>query len=581
MADKQSTQGRQGSVARNAIIMVSAVVASRLLGMARDMVIAAQFGRTAHTDAYTAAFRIPDLLMYLVAGGAISSIFIPTFTEYLHNKDEKGAWETFSVVGTVMGLVATACIVVMEIFTPQLVRLLNPGYSASKIAETVPLTRILLPAQFCFIVGSLLMGSLNARDKMLVPALGPSIYNIGIIIGAVCAHPHASGPFGGLRALTWGAMGGAFVGNFLIQAIASSWSGMKYHFSLNVRHPGVQKVWAMFSEIMFGMALPNVDQIIMSFFASMLPNGGQTALTYANRTMLIPIGIIAQAMSIAVLPAMARQTAAGAMASYRATTSKTLRTILFMTAPASALMFVLALPIVQMLYQRHAFHFADALITAQALRFYCLGIFAWSCQAILTRGFYALHDAHTPVWTGRVMTVALIVMNLVVVHLAAGPGSMTSAIASDFSRGAVKAAFHEFAVASFGPGGHPLLAVEGIAFCTTVAATVYMIMLFVLLHRRVKDLEDKKLTIACVRIAIATFALCAVSSILQWAYREVFGTGAAHVLRHAIGELIFCGGFGLFAYLAVARYYRMKELADLERIATSKLGPLLRKLRLA
>jgi len=596
MADNQASGGKQGSVAGSAFIMVAAVVMSRLLGMVRDMVVAAQFGRNAHTDAYIAAFKVPDLLMYLVAGGAISSTFIPTFTEYLHKKDEKGAWETFSVVGTMMSLVTAAFIVLMEIFAPALVRLLNPGYSAAKIAEAIPLTRIVLPAQFCFIVGSLLIGSLNARNRMFIPALGPSIYNFGIIIGALFSHPPD------MRGLMWGALGGAFIGNFLIQAISSARLGMRFKPSLNFRHPGAQKVWKMLMPIMFGMALPNVDQIVMSFFASMLPNGDQTALTFANRTMLIPIGIFAQAMSIAVLPAMARHMAAGAVASFRVTTSKTLRTILFLTVPSSALMFALALPIIQMLYQRHNFHAADAVITAAALRFYCLGIFAWACLAILTRGFYALHDSNTPVWTGRLMTVVLILLNLIVVHLAAGPAPLfidlqaafqatISNIALAFSThsltpfAAIGSAWghmlHTLFDARFTRSSHPFLAVEGIALSTTLAATSYTIILFVMLRHRVKDLDDRQLTITAVRILLATLALCLVTSISQAAYHAVFVTGSSHVTLYSFVEIAACGGLGLLAYVGVARYYHMQELAELENLMISKLQPILTKFKRA
>ncbi|MDR3707992.1 MAG: murein biosynthesis integral membrane protein MurJ [Capsulimonadaceae bacterium] len=574
--DKQTTANyKQGSIGGAAFIMVMAVIASRLLGMVRDMVVAAQFGRTANTDAYNAAFSIPDMLMYLVAGGAISSTFIPIFTKYLHDGDEKGAWEVFSIVGSIIAIVTTAAIVLMEIFTPQLVAFMNLGYTADQIDKTIYLARIVLPAQFFFIVGSLLMGSLNARNRMLVPALGPSIYNIGIIIGALLAHPNDTGPFGGMRALMWGALGGAFVGNFLIQAIASAKLGMRYRFSLNWRHPGVSQVWAMLLPIMFGMALPNVDQIIMRSFASMLPHGGQTALTLANRCMLIPIGIFAQAMSIAVLPAMSRHTAAGAMKKFRQTTSKTLRTILFLTVPSSALMFILALPLVQVLYQRHNFHAVDAEITAAALRFYALGIFAWSCQAILVRGFYALHDTRTPVRTGRWMTGLLILLNLIVVHLAAGGVPIWDQPVTSW-----QTFVQNVVVAHFGVGAHPVLAIEGIALCTTLAATIYMLILITLLHRRLKDIEDRLLTIAIVRIVIATALLCVGAYVSQFAFNIAWPTPEKHVTLHGIAEIIFSGSIALAAYCGLAKYFKMAELDDLARMASSKLRPILVRLRI-
>ena len=466
--------GNASGLARAAGVVMAATLLSRLLGMVRDIVIARELGAGAETDAYTAAFKVCDLLMYLIAGGALSSTFIPTFREYLHLGKEKQAWQTFSVVATVTLLTAGAFVVLGELFTPTFVRLLNAGYSDAQVARTVPAVRIVLPAQIFFMLGGLIMATLNVRGRFLVPALGPSIYNIGIIFGAAVLYPMGFG----LPGLMWGALLGAFVGNFILQIIPALRLGLRYRPSLAVMHPGAIKVWKMMLPILLGVSLPNVDQIITGRFASELPTGSQAALQFGVRIMLIPIGIFAQAMGIAVLPTMAAQAVAGQRRALKATISKALRSILFLTVPASVLLFLLAQPIVALLLQSGKFTVASTLITASALRFYSLGIFAWSAQAILTRGFYALQDSRTPVISGTVMTVVFIMMNWLVVN-----------------------------ATTWG--------VSGLALATSIAAVLHMLVMFVLLRRRMRGLNDRHMLLSVGRLLLAVFAL----SVAAWVLR--------------------------------------------------------------
>ena len=356
---------KPGGMARAAGAVMAATLLSRVLGQIRDIVIAHQIGAGVIADSYTAAFKVPDLFMYLLAGGALASTFIPVFKEHLQLGKSKTAWQIFSVVATVTALVAVVFVAIAEIWTPEFVRLLNPGYSAAAVALTVPLTRIVLPAQIFFMLGGLLMGTLNAREQFLLPALAPSIYNLGIIFGAAVLYPLGFGPEG----LMWGALGGAFVGNFALQVVLVARTGGRYRPSLAVLHPGAVRVWKMMLPILLGVSLPNVDQIINSYFASELAAGSQAALQYAVRLMLIPIGIFAQAMGIAILPAMSGLAAEGKTREFRATVSQALRTILFLTIPASALLCLLAVPTITLLLQSGQFTAHDTATTATALRF--------------------------------------------------------------------------------------------------------------------------------------------------------------------------------------------------------------------
>lgn len=514
--------GRGPSVSKAAAIVVGATLLSRMLGLVRDVIIAHQLGATADTDAYTAAFKVCDLLMYLVAGGALSSTFIPVFKEYLHQNKERQAWQAFSVVVTVTAIVAVLFVVLAEIFTPTFVHLNNTGYTADQIARTVPLVRIILPAQIFFMVGGLLMGTLNARGQFLIPALGPSIYNIGIIFGAAVLYPLGLG----LPGLMWGALLGAFIGNFALQLVPVARIGMRYRPSLMVLHPGAVKVWRMMLPIVLGVSLPNVDQLITGNFASDLPTGSQAAVQFAIRMMLIPIGVFAQAMGIAILPTMATQAAANQRRAFRATLSKGLRTILFLTVPSSALLFLLAQPVVVFLLQSGRFTPAATLMTASALRFYSLGIFAWSAQAILTRGFYALQDSRTPVISGTIMTVLFIIMSWLVVT------------ATDWG-------------------------VSGLAGVTTIAATMHMAVLFVILRRRTRGIQDARLLSSIVKTLLATAALCLAVIVLRGVLGHVLPLGMDAPKLHAAVVLAAAGGGGLAVFGAAARALRMDELQSL------------------
>jgi putative peptidoglycan lipid II flippase len=498
-----SPSGNRSGLTSAVGTVIGLTLLSRVVGLVRDIIVNHIYGLSGPNDAYTAAFKLPDLLMYLIAGGALASTFVPVFSEYLKNKDEKGAWKTFSVVATVTFIVATILVVLGEIFAPWFIKWMNWGYhDGPRLNLAVHLTRIVLPAQIFFMVGSLFMGTLNARNRFLIPSLGPTIYNVGIIIGAF----FHTGPSG----LMWGALGGAFVGNFALQIYQVVQVGMRYRPSLDITFPGAMKIWKMMIPILLGVSLPNVDQIISGSFSSALSIGSQAAITTATRLMLIPIGIFAQAMGIAFLPTMSQQ--AGNPKQFRSTTARALRFVLFLTVPSSALMFVLASPIIGLIYQNGHFTAHDTYRTAFALRFYALGIFAWSAQAILTRGFYALQDSRTPVISGTIMTVIFIGMSWFSVHF------------------------------------HPVdWNIGGLAMATSIAATMHMIVMYVFLRRRAHGLQGFKTLAMIIKLAIATGFLSGITYGVElllharWSHPHFFQFLMLVFVPATVGGIVFLG----------------------------------------
>lgn len=404
-------KGRNAGIFKAAGVMVVAMLASRVLGQLRETAIAIWFGQNGTTDVYRAAFSVPDTLFFLLAGGALSSSFIPVFTEYFRKGKEEEAWHIFSVVATFLFITISILIILGEIFARDLVPVFTPGLKPWQLDATAALTRIVLPAQLCFFLGGLIMATLYVRGKFLVPSLGPIIYNLGIILGGWFLHRRL-----GLAGLCWGALVGAVVGNFLIQVVYLKRLGVHFRPSLNLRHPGVVRMGKLVLPVLLGLSMPQVFALINKWFASYLADGTISALDNANKLMQAPLGIFAQAIAIAIFPAMSALAVRGEMAEYKRTFLQGLRALWFIMLPLSFAMMILAPDIVSVLFQYKKFTAANTHVTAVALVCYCIGLFAFSSQAILNRAFYAIQDTITPVIIGTVITILFICLNAIMMN---------------------------------------------------------------------------------------------------------------------------------------------------------------------
>jgi putative peptidoglycan lipid II flippase len=401
------------NVARAGAIMVASLFLSRVLGLVRDMVMARQFGLGFETDAYVLAFQIPDLLFFLIAGGALSSAFIPVFSEYLHTNREEDAWKVFSVVVTVMSIVITAFILVTGIFTEQLLPLVAPGASPEQIPLVARMSRIVLPAQFAFFIGGIMFGTLYARQRFAAPGLGPNIYNIGIIFGALVLSAFFEPSIVGMSV---GALIGAMIGNLIIPLIVMRSLGSHFRPSLDLSHPGVKKVFKLMLPVVLGLSLPGVYAMIMRAFASGFPDGIVTGVDYANKIMQAPLGIFGQSMAIAVFPALAQFFAQQRMDRYRDTLTGTLKTVIYITVPISAILFVLAPEIVVSLFEQGRFRPEDTAVTAACLRMFAIGLFAWCLHPVLMRAFFAVHSTVVPIAIGTLVTGIFIALAFVLIR---------------------------------------------------------------------------------------------------------------------------------------------------------------------
>ncbi|MGH8103826.1 MAG: murein biosynthesis integral membrane protein MurJ, partial [bacterium] len=404
-AHEPAAPGPRTTWLRASAVMMTAILFSRILGQLRDTVIAYRFGQNETTDAYRAAFQLPDLLFFMVAGGALSSALIPVFSEYWNSGRKEEAWRVYSSVTNIMIGILLALVVIGEAIPYPIIRFMFPGFDAGRLDLTVQLTRIVLPAQIFFLLGGLMVSTLYARHHFLIPALGPNIYNLGIIFGGIVL----AGPLG-IAGLAWGALLGAFLGNVLLPFWVMKRMGSHHLLVWDTRMEGTRQVFRLMIPVMLGLSLPGIYMLILRVLASWLQAGAISALDNANRQMQAPLGIAGQAIALAIFPTLAELAGKGDRAGLRGVLREGLQLVWYITLPATALLLVFAPDIGRVLLQYGKFGAADTEMVAAALRMFALGLFAWSGQALIARAFFSLKDSLTPMLIGSAVTAVFVPM---------------------------------------------------------------------------------------------------------------------------------------------------------------------------
>jgi len=412
----------QHSVFSATLLMITAVMLSRVIGYVREAYIAWAFGAGPQTDAYVAGFTIPDVLNYLVAGGTASITFISIYTRFLAAHKEEDAQRTFSIIITLMTVVLGIGTILAEIFTPQIERHLFTGFSPEQLQLCVRLTRILLPAQIFFYVGGVVSAVLLSHRLFLFPAFGPLLYNLAIIVGGLMFSGRA-----GIASLAYGALLGSFLGPFLINAIGAARIGTGYSISFDIRNPAFREWVRLSIPLMLGVSLVTADDWILRYFASSSV-GDITRLNYAKRLFAVPIAVLGQATGQASLPFFARLFGEKRMREFSATVNASVYRISAASFLASSLMMVAALPLIDLVYRRGRLHFSDSQTTAIYFFWFSLSLAFWSAQALYARAFYAAGDTLTPMVASSIITVASIPMYAALYHALSTVGL---AIASD------------------------------------------------------------------------------------------------------------------------------------------------------
>ena len=378
-------------------VVAGAVMLSRVLGLARELIFAGLFGAGRGMDAFLTAFRAPNLLRDLFAEGALSTAFVTVFSQRIATEGEGSAWKLASKMATLTTVFMSFLSVLGVIYAAELIGFLAPGFPAEKAALTIELTRIMYPFILLVSLAALVMGMLNATNRFTAPALASSFFNIGSIAGGV-AFGWWIDPSFGERALI-GLSLGTLVGGLLqlgVQLPSLRQAGFRFVLDFNWRDPGVRRVLILMLPAVIAASAVQINVMVNSIFASYLGDGPVSWLSYAFRLMQLPLGVFGVAVATVTLPVVSRASALGDMGRFRSTLAKAMRLAVFLTLPSAVGLIALAQPIIALIYQRGKFHDADSLHTAEALQYYAIGLVGYSCIKVLSPAFYAIDRKWTP-----------------------------------------------------------------------------------------------------------------------------------------------------------------------------------------
>jgi len=532
--------------------MAVAALLSRILGWVRDRAIGHFWGRTPHTEAYWAAFMVPDLLYYLLAGGALGAAVIPVLTGYLRRDEEAESWRATNTLVTLFGLLAIAGIGLIVIFAPVLVTLAAAGFRSNpqKAAECATYVRLLAPMVLFTVMSALFTAILQSHRHFTAPALAWLVYNVGIIggafVGGLLIIPRAGQP-AGLRVLALGVVVGAAL-LVAVQAPSLLARGFRYRPALDLGHPGVREALRLFVPYMAGLAFTQICLLwLPSFFGSFFPLG-VTSLRYANRLVVLPLGLFGIAISTAAFPAMAERIDAGELAGFRRLFSGSIRAVFALAVPSAVGLIVLAGPIVRLLWRSGKFGEGAVEAAEFCLIYYAVSLIGLSGLQIVNRAFYSLRDARTPPLVGIGYTVIIVGLAIALMRTA--------------------------------------LQYAAIAAATSVGVTLGLVIMFESLRRRLGGVDGRTIAASLARVLVASAALAAAALYVSrvcghWlgvpethfalaAPPEVEATGASAPVSLVGVQVLVSLVAGAGAYLLMLRLLGASELTALGQALRSR-----------
>ncbi|OGD22852.1 MAG: murein biosynthesis integral membrane protein MurJ [Candidatus Aminicenantes bacterium RBG_16_63_16] len=501
-------------VARSTTLVSSATFVSRLFGLVREQVFAFLFGAGFATDAFVAAFRIPNLLRDLFAEGALSAAFVPVFTGYLVNKDKKAAFRLGNLVINALLIIVGIIVIAGILATPLIVDIIAPGFGhvPGKAGLTALMARIMFPFLLIVSLTAVAMGMLNSLHHFGVPAFAPVLFNLGMIAAGFVVCPLFDPPIIGMAIGV--ILGG--LGQWAFQLPSLRKEGFRYRPELDLRDPGVRRIIALMTPAVFGLASTQINIFVNTVIASYLSQGSISYLNYGYRLMYFPLGVFGVAVATVTLPVVSAHAAKKDVPSVLATCTSSLKLVLFLTLPSIFFLSVAARPVISALYQHGLFKYADTVFTSQALVFYCLGLFAYASVRVIAPVFYAMGDTRTPVKASALAVAVNIGLNLA------------------FMRP---------------------LGFRGLALATSLAAMVNMSTLVILLRRRVGPLDLRDLGGSFFRLLGCSGLMGAVLYFIQLGWR--LDLEVARLPEKALYVLILfalaAGSYALFARLLKVR----------------------------
>lgn len=522
-----------GSIARAAGVLGGLTLISRVAGLARDVVIGSLFGASPAADAFFVAFRIPNLFRRIVGEGAASTAFVPVFTSRLVEGGRGAALSSAVAVGFSAAIVLGVIVAAGIVFADPIVSLFAPGFvtDPAKRALTVSLTAATFPYLALVGMAAWAMGTLHTFRRFTAPALGPILLNVAIIASALALYGRLTQP---VFALVVGVLvGGAL--QFLVQVPALRAEGLGVSTRWHLRDPAVGRVGALLAPTVLGAGVYQINILVATMLASLLPESSVSYLWYAGRIFEFPLGIVAVAVGTAALPSLSAQASAGRLEDMAANVSYALRSVWVVCIPAAIGLWMLAPEIVSLLFERGAFTAADVAMTAWALRAYVFGLLGVAAVRVLSAVFYAFEKPKIPVAAACVALVVNAVCDLALM----GP---TDANAPWWAASAVASMSEAL---RFGDLRH-----AGLAWAASIAASVNALILLLAARRKLPSLAFAPMLRSMGRHCVAAAAM----SVVLWGWQRAVGSMAAWV---EVGGGITLAGL---AYIACAKLLGSQEI---------------------
>jgi putative peptidoglycan lipid II flippase len=506
-------------IAKYAGIVIIATIFCRILGLGREIVISNRFGAGIETDAFFIAFMIPNLLRSFLGEGALNSAFIPIFAEYLTNHDRKKAEYFVNNVLNILILILIIVVVLGIWAAPLLINIIALGFKSNiyKYELAVNLTRIIFPYIGFVAVAALFMGILNSYDHFLVPALAPAMLNISVIIFAITLSYKY-----GIYSIALGVILGGIC-QALVQAPILIRKKLKYRFTVDFNDPGVKKLLKLLLPVMIGLAITQINVVVDRTIASTLIDGSISALYYSNRLVQFPLGAFGIAISIAIFPTLAKYTAKNNIPEFKKSLLFGLKMLIFITVPSAVGLIVLKDSLIRLIYEHGIFSRVATNMTASALLYYSIGLFAYACVRLITMSFYALKDTKTPVKIGVYIVFINIALDLILIRY---------------------------------------LAHSGLALATSVAAILNLIILLKVLQDKIGDMELKSQTSFLIKIIISSIFLGIICVLVSNYLGSVLDLNDKYNQIIQVTASILSGGL---VYLIISYILGVKEVRSLKQ----------------
>jgi len=507
------------SVVSAAFLITIAGLASRVMGLFRDRLLASTFGAGDTLDIYYAAFRIPDLIYNLLILGALSAAFIPVFTGLISNEKEKEAWELANGIMNLAMSLIIALSILFCIFSPWLMEIITPGFSPEKMEKAVMFTRIMFLSPLFLGISGIFGGVLTSFKRFFIYSLAPIFYNIGIIFG-ILVFVRFWGPIG----LAWGVVLGAFL-HMLTQYPAARQLGFKHDWSfmIHLSNGEVRKVFRLMIPRTLGIAINQINLFIITIFASLLASGSLAIFSFAQNLQAVPLGIIGVSFALAVFPNLSMLYSKNDKENFVKTFSETFRQILFFIIPMSVFILLLRAQIVRVVLGAGKFDWEDTVLTFQCLGIFSLSLFAQCLVPLLARAFYAMHNTKTPFY----VAIATETVNILAVVMLIGKYEILS-----------------------------------LAMAFSLSAIVQMFLLLFFLRAKYDNLDDKKIVTSIGKIALATFFSGAV---IQGSKYLVAMAISLDTFLGIFSQLFIASILGALVFLLVCHLVKLEEFINFKK----------------